>query len=103
MKNVSNMELIIANIYYWKNFFQMIFNVYKTFSNYHIVLNKALNGKFPIKAVLRNGNHVSLNTFNAMYVLAFTRCSKEMQCDVENDLVIISSKIGSKKYYYMAV
>ena len=97
MKNVSNMELIIANIYYWKNFFQMIFNVYKTFSNYHIVLNKALNGKFPIKAVLRNGNHVSLNTFNAMYVLAFTRCSKEMQCDVENDLVIISSKIGSKK------
>ena len=91
------MELLIANIYYWKNFFQMIFNVYKTFSNYHIVLNKALNGKFPIEAVLRNSNHVSLNTFNAMYVLAFTRCIKEIECDVKNDLVIISSKIGSKK------
>ncbi|HEV2193272.1 MAG TPA: FkbM family methyltransferase [Nitrosopumilaceae archaeon] len=97
MKGISYSELISSHISYWKNFLQMLFNVSKTFSNYSTVLNSALNGKFPIDAILKSGKHVSLQTFNAMYVLAFTRNFKEVQCDTENDLVIISSKIDPSK------
>src|SRR5467141_780261 len=92
MMDISILELITAHIHYWKNFIQMLFNIYKTYSNYSTVLIRVLNGKFPVKSMLRSGKHISLYTFNAMYVLAFTRNLKEIQCDVENDLAIISSK-----------
>jgi FkbM family methyltransferase len=97
MSGISVTELLTSHICYWKNFIQMLFNVYRTYSNYSTVLIRALNGKFPIEAILRSGKHISLYTFNAMYVLAFTRDFKEAQCDVENDLVIISSKLASGK------
>lgn len=92
MRDISIIELITAHICYWKNFIQLLSNVSKTYSNYSTVLARALSGKFPVESILRNGKHISLDTFNAMYVLAFTRDFKEVQCDVENDLVIISSK-----------
>jgi FkbM family methyltransferase len=78
----------------------MILNVYKTYSNYPTILNRALNGKFPIKAILRSGKHISLHTFNAMYVLAFTQDFKKVQCDTESDLVTISSESNKKIMFY---
>lgn len=85
---------MIAHIKYWKNFIRMLFKIRKTYSNYSTVLNGAFNGKFPIDTILRNGKHVLLHTFNAMYVLAFTRDLKDVQCDVGNDLVVISLKLS---------
>jgi len=97
MKDISFIELISSHIYYWNNFFQMLFNIYKTYSNYSTVLIRVLNNKFPIESILKNGEHVSLYTFNAMYLLAFTRDLKEVHCDVKNDLVVISSKLAPEK------
>ena len=97
MMDVSIFEMIISHVHYWKNFIQMIFKIYKTYSNYYVVLARVLNGKFPVESILRNGKRVSLQTFNAMYVLAFTQNLKRVQCDVKNDLVFISSKSTPEK------
>jgi len=48
MKDISVIELITSHIRYWKNFIQMLFNIYKTYSNYSTVLAKVLDEKFPI-------------------------------------------------------
>lgn len=96
VSEISKAELIKAHIYYWKNFFQMILNVCRAYSNYFIVLKKVLSGKFPVELIMRNGRRVSIYTFNAMYVLTFTRNLKGVYCDVENDLVKVSRKILSK-------
>lgn len=90
---ISKVDFIKAHFYYWKNFFQMILNVSRTYSNYFIVLKKVLCGEFPVELIMRNGNRVSIHTFNAMYLLTFTRNLKEVYCDVENDLVNISTKM----------
>src|SRR5438132_253853 len=92
MRDISVIELIKAHLYYWKNFIQLLSNVSKTYSNYSTVLTRVLSGKFPVEAILKNGKHVLLDTFNAMYVLSFTQEFEEVQCDVGNDLVTISSK-----------
>jgi FkbM family methyltransferase len=97
IREISIFELIKSHICYWKNFAQLLLNIYKTYSNYSIVLNKVLQGKFPVEAILRDGKRISIHTFNSMYVLAFTRDSKEVSCDVENDLVRITSKLSLGK------
>jgi|CXWL01.1.fsa_nt_gi FkbM family methyltransferase len=93
ISEISKVELIKAHVYYWKNFFQMIWNIYRTYSNYFIVLKKVLSGKFPVELIMRNGRRVSIHTFNAMYVLTFTRNLKGVYCDVENDLVKVFTKM----------
>ncbi|TAK16889.1 MAG: FkbM family methyltransferase [Nitrosarchaeum sp.] len=93
VSEISKVDFIKAHFYYWKNFFQMILNVSRTYSNYFIVLKKVLSGNFPVKLIMRNGRCTSIHTFNAMYVLTFTRNLKSVYCDVENDLVSISTKM----------
>ena len=95
--NISIFETLTSHIEYWKSFIQMIFKIYKTYSNYPIVLTRVLNRKFPVESMLRNGKQVSLQTFNAMYVVAFTQDLKHVQCDIKNDLVNISSKTIPEK------
>lgn len=95
--DVSIFELIRSHVCYWKNFIRMLFKTYKTYSNYPTVLARVLNGKFPVESILRNGKRVSLHTFNAMYVLAFTQKLKHVQCDVKNDIVTISAKFAPEK------
>lgn len=92
VSEISKVDMIKAHFYYWRNFFQMIFTISRTYSNYLIVLKKVLSGKFPVELIMRDGRSVSINTFNAMYILTHTRNLKEVYCDVENDLVNISTR-----------
>lgn len=95
--NISLIEMVVAHIHYWINFIKMLTVVRRTYENAFSVLIEVLKQKFPVESILRNGKRVSLQTFNAMYVLAFTRDLKRVQCDVKNDLVFISSKSTPEK------
>ena len=89
MQNISLFDFLTAHMRYWKHFFDMLLKVQNTYSNPRNVLINVLKEKFPVEATLKNGTHIKLKSFNAMYLIAQTHGVKNVQYDVENDFVTI--------------
>ncbi|MBI3639020.1 MAG: FkbM family methyltransferase [Thaumarchaeota archaeon] len=89
MKNVSLIEMLIAHLHYWINFTKMLQTISETYENSFSVLIRVLKQEFPVDCVLKNGKHLSLRTFNAMFFIAYSQDTPEIQYDVEDDIVII--------------
>ena len=87
--NISLIEMLTAHIHYWVDFTKMLITVSKTYENSFNVLMRVLKQEFPVDAVLKNGKHVSLQTFNAMFFLAYSRDISGIQYDVDDDIVTI--------------
>lgn len=90
MQNISTVDCLLAHIRYWEHFFGMLLKVQNTYSNPGKILINILQEKFPVEAVLKNGKHVKLKSFNAMYFIAHTHGLGNIQYDVDNDFVIMS-------------
>lgn len=89
MQNISFFDFIMAHMRYWKHFFGMILKVRKAYSNSFYVLTNIFKEKFPVDATLKNGTHVKLESFNAMYVIAQIYDEVNVQYDVENDFITL--------------
>jgi len=89
MKNISLSEMLIAHLQYWINFAKMLIVVRKTYENSFGVLRKVLKQEFPVDAVLKNGKHVLLRTFNAMFFIAYSQDTPGIQYNIDDDVVII--------------
>ncbi len=87
--NISIFEMFTAHIQYWIGFSKMLMTVRKTYEDSLGVLVRVLKQEFPVNAVLKNGKHVSLRTFNAMFFIAYTQDIPEIRYDIDNDFVII--------------
>jgi FkbM family methyltransferase len=90
-KNLSYIDLIIANINYIKNLFEIFLNFSRTYNNFSNVMKSVLIKKYPIDAVLKNGNHVKLVNFNATWFLSLIHKQKEFEYNMNEDVVIIDS------------
>lgn len=89
MQNISPTDCFLAHIRYWKHFVGMILKVQGTYHNSLKILTSVLQGKFPVEATLKNGKHVKLQSFNAMYFIAHAHNLENIQYDVDNDVVTI--------------
>lgn len=89
MQNISFFDFIMAHLKYWKHFFDMVLKVRNIYSNSFYVLTNVLKGEFPVKSTLKNGTHIKLESFNAMYVIAQIQKEDNIQYDVKNDCVTL--------------
>ena len=89
--NISTGEIVIGYIHYWVNFLKMLLILNKTFENSFTLLFKILKNEFPIDVRLKNKTQLSLGSFNAVFLVAYSQKIPSIKYDVENDMVIISS------------
>lgn len=92
-KNISCIDLIIANINYIKNLFNIFLNFSRTYNNFSNVIKYVLIKKYPIDAILKNGNHVTLINFNAAWFLSSIQKQKGFEYDINEDMVVIDSTL----------
>ena len=89
--NISTGEIVMGYIHYWVNFLKMLLTLNKTFENSFTLLFKILKNEFPIDVRLKNKTQLSLGSFNAVFLVAYSQKIPSIKYDVENDMVIISS------------
>lgn len=84
-RNIGFVEYLKSHAH----FFTTLFKYRKTYKNYFSVIVQAIRKKYPIKAVLRNGDHIILN--NRVEVYASTNgLGGFLECN--DDIVTISRK-----------
>jgi|SRR5687768_1586766 len=93
IQNISFYDLVVNYLRYLKrlrNFAKIsTFLAYRRiYLNYIHVITCVFNEKYPINAVLRNGNMVTLR--NYLEVQVFDGRLKKFECDVPNDLVTLA-------------
>ncbi len=69
----------------------MLVTLNKTFENFFNLLLKILKNEFPIDSVLKNKTHLLLESFNAVFLVAYSQKISSIKYNIENDIVIISS------------
>jgi FkbM family methyltransferase len=89
--NISIGEIVIGHIRYWINFLKMLLTLNKTFENSLTLLFKILKNKFPIDVTLKNKTQLSLESFSAVFLIAYSQKIPSVKYDVEKDMVVISS------------
>ena len=81
----------MAHVRYWVNFLKMMLTLNKTFEDFFSLLFKILKNEFPIDVRLKNKTQLSLGSFNAVFLVAYSQKIPSIKYDIENDIVIISS------------
>ena len=89
--NISILEIVMAHFHYWINFLKMLITLNKTFENFFKLLPKILKNEFPIDSVLKNKTRLLLESFNAVFLVAYSQKIPSIKYDIEKDVVIISS------------
>lgn len=89
MTEISYFDKIIAHMRYWNDFFCMITSVRKTFQNSVELLFRSFKNDFPVDATLKNGNKITVNTFNAMFFVSNIPKSQQIGYDVKRDIVTL--------------
>jgi len=98
MRNISKSDIIFNYLSYFKNLniFKKIitFQVYhRTYGNSFTVLTKVLTKRFPIDAILRNGNHIVLHNSIEVQIPCgsniFGGRHEGIKYDIQNDIVTL--------------
>jgi len=80
--NISIGEIVIGHIRYWINFLKMLLTLNKTFENSLTLLFKILKNKFPIDVTLKNKTQLSLESFSAVFLIAYSQKIPSVKYDV---------------------
>jgi len=75
----------------------MLFRVSKTYDNFYQVLTGVMNQQFPVIGRTKHGTSVNIKSYNAMYFLAHARNFKNIEYDVDDDLVIVTTYDSKSK------
>jgi len=92
LTEISFFEKIEAHFRYWIDFFQMVSNVKKTFQNSTSILLKLFKNEFPIRAILKNGKIIQLQSFSSTYLISNITKNLKINYDVEKNFVTINTK-----------
>jgi len=65
----------------------------QTFSNYFEIVSKLLKKQFPITIKIKNFDGLEIKSYNAAYFISHISDFKDVQFDIEKDLVLITEKI----------
>ena len=91
-RNVSIGHDIASYIYYLKRLIIKILNYCRVYCNYLSVLMHLLRRKkFPIQAILRNGQHLTLYTNQELNFIAQLQGHGGIEYDIANDIVCMQS------------
>jgi FkbM family methyltransferase len=92
MKNISIIDLIRAHILYWSDFFKMVIELVKTYNDSITILKKILSSNYPIIVKVRNHEKLILKSFNAIQLIPAVQRNKNIELNIDKDLVIVSTK-----------
>ena len=90
--SISLNQKIFSHIRYWKRFFWEQIKFIQRFSNYFQIASKLLKNQFPIIIKIKNFDNLEIKSYNAAYFLSHVSNFKNVQFDIEKDLVIIPKK-----------
>jgi FkbM family methyltransferase len=88
-KHISLSEKLSSYIRGLINLIKIFLQYRRTYVNYLTIFKGIAQKKYPLKAMLRNSNHIVLNSFFQSYRLARLQDQKRVKYDIMNDVVSI--------------
>ena len=83
-------EKLSGHIRYWKDFIEMVISVSSVFSSPNKVLWNIFNNKFPLEVKLKDNTKITLESFNALYLISKVYKVENFEVDSKNDEVTIN-------------
>tara|TARA_Y100000590_G_scaffold163082_1_gene186955 strand:- start:2347 stop:3351 length:1005 start_codon:yes stop_codon:yes gene_type:complete len=83
-------EKLSGHIRYWKDFIEMVISVSSVFNSPNKVLWNIFNNKFPLDVKLKDNAKITLESFNALYLISKVYKVENFEIDSKNDEVTIN-------------
>jgi FkbM family methyltransferase len=93
-KNISIADEIFSYLKFLKFQISVLIHARRVYRNYFNVVNMARKYQYPIQAILRSGEQVTLKSWNEVYVPISLHDHQGYRYDFQDDLVTISSIVG---------
>lgn len=96
-KSIKFEEKVSSHYRYWKRFLQEQMNFMKIFSNYFKIIIKLFKMEFPIIIKVKKLGKIQIKSYNAAYFISNAVNNKNIEFNVDEDLVIIKNDEKNQK------
>ena len=99
-KSIKFEEKISSHCRYWKRFFEEQIKFIKIFSNYFKIIIKLFKMEFPIVIKVKKIGKIQIKSYNAAYFISNSINNKNIEFNIDEDLVIIKNNKNQKIKFY---